>query len=361
MEKLTQRAVVIVLCGLLLGLGILFWLLPDQAVSTSERRRLTQLPAPSWSALHSGEWMDKLEDYYLDQFPGREAFRTAKAAASLAAGRQDVNGLYCWQGGIYKQEYPLNADQLAYGAKAINRLYETWLKDMQVFYGVIPDKSCYAAKPAGQLQLSLEALRSQLREGIDPAIREIDLTGCLSAEDYYLTDPHWRQERLDGVVQQLGEVLHVELPAVSQYTAVSEPFLGAYAGQLALPVSSEPLVWLESGTLRAATVETLDTGTATQLYPAPSGMDGYDRFLGGAAAVQVLDNPGADTNRELIVFRDSFGSSLAPLLLEGYRRITLIDLRYISTDRLGQWVSFDDQDVLILLSTLVWNHAAILR
>ena len=361
MEKIAQRALVIVLCALLLGLGVLFWLLPDQAVSSSERRRLAQLPAPSWSSLHSGEWMDRLEDYYLDQFPGREGFRAAKAITALAAGRQDVNGLYRWQGGIYKQEYPLNADQLTYGAKTINHLYETCLKDMRVFYGVIPDKSCYAAGPAGQLQLSLDALRSQLREEIDPTIGEIDLTGCLTAKDYYLTDPHWRQDRLDGGVQQLSAALDLTLPAAEEYTAVSEPFLGAYAGQLALPVDAEPLVWLESDALRAATVETMDTGTVTGLYPAPAGMDGYDRFLGGAAAVQVLDTPGADTDRELLLFRDSFGSSLAPLLLEGYRRITLIDLRYISTDRLSQQVRFEDQDVLILLSTLVWNHAAILR
>ena len=36
----------------------------------------------------------------------------------------------------------------------------------------------------------------------------------------------------------------------------------------------------------------------------------------------TVDNPNARTDRELVIFRDSFGSSLAPLLLEGYSRVT---------------------------------------
>ena len=35
-------------------------------------------------------------------------------------------------------------------------------------------------------------------------------------------------------------------------------------------------------------------------------------------------NPTSNSNKELIVFRDSYGSSLVPLLIDGYRKITVV-------------------------------------
>ena len=58
----------------------------------------------------------------------------------------------------------------------------------------------------------------------------------------------------------------------------------------------------------------------------------------------------------MILFRDSFGSSLVPLLLDNYRKITLVDIRYISSKILEQYIDFNGQDVLFLYSSLVLNQ-----
>lgn len=84
-------------------------------------------------------------------------------------------------------------------------------------------------------------------------------------------------------------------------------------------------------------------------------------FLSGPAAVLTVENPGAKTDRELIVFRDSFGSSLVPLLLPGYSKVTLLDIRYVPTACLEEYVEFGDQDVLFLYSPLVLNQSAMLK
>ena len=75
----------------------------------------------------------------------------------------------------------------------------------------------------------------------------------------------------------------------------------------------------------------------------------------------MIDNPAAATDRELVVFRDSFGSSLVPLLVEGYARVTLIDIRYVNSAYLGNFVDFHGQDVLFLYSTLLLNDSLALR
>ena len=56
-----------------------------------------------------------------------------------------------------------------------------------------------------------------------------------------------------------------------------------------------------------------------------------------------------------------YGSSLAPLLASGYRTITLVDLRYLSSDQLDQYIDFEDQDVLFLYSTLLLNNSLSMR
>ena len=92
-----------------------------------------------------------------------------------------------------------------------------------------------------------------------------------------------------------------------------------------------------------------------------SGRDPYETFLSGSVSLLRIENPYAETDRELIVFRDSFGSALAPLLCRGYRTVTLVDLRYLSGAMLSRFLDFHGQDVLFLYSTLVLNNSSQLR
>ena len=77
--------------------------------------------------------------------------------------------------------------------------------------------------------------------------------------------------------------------------------------------------------------------------------------MSGSQSLLRIENPHAATDRELIIFRDSFGSSLAPLLVQDYKTVTLVDIRYISVELLGNYIDFQSQDVLFLYSSLVLN------
>ena len=79
-------------------------------------------------------------------------------------------------------------------------------------------------------------------------------------------------------------------------------------------------------------------------------------FLSGATPLITIENPQSNSNKELLLFRDSFGSSLAPLLAYNYSKITLIDLRYISEKLLDEYIDFKNQDVLFIYNTLVLNQ-----
>lgn len=90
-------------------------------------------------------------------------------------------------------------------------------------------------------------------------------------------------------------------------------------------------------------------------------LDKYDIFVGGASSLQVIRSPKASSQKRLILFRDSYTSSLAPLLLEAYREIVLIDLRYIDSTRIGTYVDFAEADILFLYNTSIVNHSEMLK
>ena len=89
--------------------------------------------------------------------------------------------------------------------------------------------------------------------------------------------------------------------------------------------------------------------------------DPYELFLGGSKSLIAIENPSAATDKELIVVRDSFGSSLSPLLVEGYAKVTVVDIRYISPVLLGNFIEFHGQDVLFIYSSLVLNNSSTIK
>ena len=111
------------------------------------------------------------------------------------------------------------------------------------------------------------------------------------------------------------------------------------------------------------TVYDYETGSELPVYDLQqlAGEDAYAVFLSGSKALLTITNPAAKTDRELVVFRDSFASSLTPLLAGAYAKITLVDIRYLQPERLGTWLTFDTQDVLFLYSAPVLNSSETIR
>jgi len=366
MKKTKSIWIVTVFAVILFGFGIWHIVSPDEEISAAERRRLAQLPELSADTVFSAEYMEDLESYLLDQFPLRDMFRGIKSTISQKIfGMRDTNGLYEYNDAIYKIEYPTDEKQIAYVRDKFNEIYDTYLSGTAVkpYYAIIPDKNYYIREESGRPSLDYDRL-AEIMSGVEH-MKYIDLFSVLSIEDYYTTDTHWRQEKLQPVVNKLAEGMGVEehLPDWEAYTAHTlSSFKGVYLGQSAFDIPADELTYLESIGTQFAAVTSVETG-AIPVYTTDrfTGTDGYDVYLGGAQALLTIENPLAATDRELIVFRDSFGSSLAPLFIDTYQKITLVDLRYFSSKLLADYVEFDDQDVLFLYSTSLLNSGRLLK
>lgn len=355
MKRKASIATAAVFLAVLFGFSLLHLALPDREVSRSERRRLAQLPP-----LSSG-FSDKLEEYMLDQFPLREQLRTVNSLVRLyGLGQADIHGIYLQGGGAFRMDGPLQEKQVRHAAAVFSAVQEKYFPSLPAHYVIVPDKNAKAE--TSRPRLDTETMRGIVREAL-PGMTEIDIWDLLSADDYYKTDPHWRQERLLPVAAAICEALGADAPGTFTEKALS-PFYGAYYGQAALPMAPDTLTYLESADTKAAEVTGPELNGAQPVYRPEllDGTDGYDVFLSGAQAVLTVTSPNVHNGRHLVLFRDSFGSSLAPLLLGSFERITLVDLRYISAARLTDYADLSDAtDVLYLCSTAVWNNGGTLR
>ena len=327
----------------------------DKQISETERRKLAQFPEITIQKLANGDVTDKLEKYTTDQFVARDFFRNIKSFFNFNVYMQkDNNNLFEKDGAIYKMDYPLNEGNIAKSADRINNVYERYLNGMNVYYGIIPDKNYYLEND-DYLKVNYNNLK-EIVNGKLSRIKYIDIWNDLNLEDYYKTDLHWKQECLQDVVNTIQNNMNLERTENNYVINNMGEFYGAYYGQLASKVQPDILNTLTNKTIENCTTYNFETQKIGRVYEKETSSDRYDIYLSGATPLISVENPNAKTNKELLLFRDSFGSSIAPLLVENYSKITLIDLRYISSNLLENYIKFDNQDVLFIYSTLILNQ-----
>lgn len=367
MSKKIRNILVLILVAAWLAISVWAWVIPSQEMSDAERRPLAQFPTLSVDNVISGKFATDFESYTLDQFPQRDMWRTVKALFHMNMLLQrDNNDIYVWNNSAAKMETKVNVASVEHAQKHFTSIYDNYIKDTncKVYFSVIPDKHYYMAQPSGHLAMDYPVIFDAFKNL--EWCEYIDLTKYIGTNTYYRTDTHWAQENIVPLAQ--GLCLFMDTDAMPNESAfamktMNRPFYGVYYGQAALPIEPDEMNVLVSKYTDAAIVTDYETGKTLPVYNSEDldNKDMYDYYLGGAKAILTIESPEAKTDKELILFRDSFGSSITPLMLESYKKITLVDTRYVHSSMLGKIIDFNNQDVLFLYSTSVLNNSFALK
>ncbi len=372
----------------MLGIMIMIILYPKKTVSESERRKLAARPVLTIESLLDKSFMEDTEAYLLDHFPFREKLRRIKAYFAYDVLMQkENNGIYVANGHASKLEYPLNEASIKRLAQKMTALKQQYFAEQNTWYAMIPDKNYYLAAVNGYPSIDYDLMVSSLYEELgkqDGEFQYIDIFSSLEIDDYYHTDTHWKQENLFDtavcIADALGVKEYLNLQEANFEINKINDFYGVYYGQAALPMDPDTISYLTNETIHAAPVWNLEKNmlNGTVILPEEEGallepiyqldvpegtlrLDKYDVYVGGAASLQRIKSPNAASDKKLIIFRDSYTSSLVPLFLEAYSEIVLVDLRYISSSLLGEYVDFADADILFLYGVSIVNNASILK
>lgn len=279
----------------------------------------------------------------------------------VAAGNMDINdeGIYAVSNN-YFELLKLDEKSILRAANYLNNLQETYLsKDNKVFYAVIPDKTYYDNKSSYE-KFDYDKMVSVLNENVKN-MKYIPIKDLLNLDDYYKTDIHWKQQNIIDVANRIGENLGFSIEA-NEFEVKYMKFKGMYSKYITDSENEEELQYLTNNYINNALVDNFQNKDFKNVYDTElSSADAYNVFLSGSTPFLTITNSLAKNDKELIIFRDSFASSLAPLLISEYSKITLIDTRFMASVLLKDFVSFDSQDILFLYSSALINNSNMLK
>ena len=358
-DKIKDIVVTIIFLFTIIALFLINIIKEDTDISVAERRKLATMPELTTKSLFDGTYFKKFDSYVTDQFVERDAFRKIKIDIELST-KGEYNNLYLYDDYIIEEIFPLNSNSINNLTNKINYIKNTYLNDnSNIYYTIIPDKNYFVNN--GNLKLNYNKLQDMMKNNLSN-INYINIFDKLTLDNYYKTDTHWKEEDLFNVANTIANQMNFDITNNNVVNTITT-FKGSYAGRLSVTKDIDTIKTISNPSIDNSSVYNYETKKYTDIYDYTkiNSLDKYDIYLSGAVPIIDIINNNISSDKELIVFRDSYGSSLIPLLIEGYKKITVIDIRYISSKILNKYIDFNDQDVLFMYSILTINNSFSIR
>lgn len=359
-DKIKDIVVTIIFLFTVISLFLINVIKKDTDISVAERRKLATMPELTTKSLFDGTYFKKFDSYVTDQFVERDAFRKIKIDIELST-KGEYNNLYLYDDYIIEEIFPLNSNSINNLTSKINYIKDTYLNDnSNIYYTIIPDKNYFVNN--GNLKLDYNKLQDMMKSNLTN-LNYINIFDKLTLDNYYKTDTHWKEEDLFNVANTIANQMNFDITNNNNVVNTITTFKGSYAGRLSVTKDIDTIKTISNPSTLNSSVYNYETKKYTDIYDYTkiNSLDKYDIYLSGAVPIIDITNNNTSSDKELIVFRDSYGSSLIPLLIEGYKKITVIDIRYISSKILNKYIDFNDQDVLFMYSILTINNSFSIR
>lgn len=330
------------LAGAVVSLSVLFLLSPKQEFSHQENRYLASEPEFGWEQIKSGAYMEEVNTYLSDHFPGRDFFMGLKTKAEILLGRKEINGVYLAEDGylIEKYEAPVNTEKICRilnGFEEKLTVLEENGRDLERSILLVPTASCILEE-----KLPLHAPVISQAETISKyeKLTELPVIDCrrelyrMSEENavYYRTDHHWTSEGAYAGYLTYCPEAGLTPADLDEYEAVkaTEEFLGTVYSKVHDYSRSGDTITLYSHPEDRLTVTYTDTGiVADSLYNLDylEEKDKYSLFLDNLHSLIQIDNETAETDRVLVLIKDSYANSMVPFLTRHFKTIYVFDTR----------------------------------
>lgn len=376
-RRLRRRAEVLtvgIITAFILCFSVWCLVAPKQTFSENENRALASWPVYSFDTLKDGSYMSGIQTYLSDHFPLRDPFMTLKTKYEMLTGREEINDIYLAKDGYYIEAYKTPKQQkkiitqfqklqdaITTGAKENVRVmlvptaistYNTKLPNCAPDRGVLRQvdtmNEIYAALPNMQKVDAWSALQTAAAQentdrplasgdadGAQPVANAGDADRDTSAADglYYHTDHHWTTHGAYVGYQAYCSAAGLSpIPEADfQKTCVTTDFHGTIFSKLHDSTVPGDAITLYKYPANQLTVSYPDTGEVTDtLYNRDylAQKDKYSMFLNNLHPLVEITNASADSDRQLVLIKDSYANSMVPFLVNHYQKIYVFDTRY---------------------------------
>ena len=334
--KFWNLLTVVLFAAILLAVPVYWLFFPQKTFSESERRYLKEAPKLSAETLSDWSFDDKVESFLADHMPLRDTLVGVNAYFTLYTGRQVGAEVYRDRDG-YLVEAPVDfrSDEIETRLLRIAALGEhTGLTPRLL---VVPSTG-YIRN--GRLPKTLAALYRDADAlqmiGRTEGVSLVPVAETFKAQGqawYYRTDHHWTADGAFAAYEAYMRAAgHAPLSRDAFYHHTIKDYVGSTRSRSALWLTRSDTITVDEPIDCPVTVTFSDddkTFDSLFFYDHLKEYDWYPLFLDGNHPVTVIENRNASADAPvLLMVKDSFGNTLAPLLVPSYKTVVMVDPRY---------------------------------
>lgn len=339
---------------------ILLIALPKKEFSDNENRNLASFPELSVKAFISGDFMDGINDYLTDHFPFRDFWISMKSETEILTGKRKINGIYIAKDRYLIGEYQdtTNTDMIKNNFKNFSDNVLELNDNLVMRLMLVPTSVTVNAEllPKGHLNISQLDVIDEITEytGITPVNVYETLMSHRDEQLFYRTDHHWTTKGAYYAYIDYCNSVGLEPVSLDKLDSqvITTDFHGTYSSKVNRPGEKGDEIVIYTNPEDVLTVNYTDTNEITDSLYEMSYVDKKDKyslFLNNLHTLVEITNENAETDRVLLIVKDSYANSMLPFLATNYKKIYVVDTRYY---KFGPSALIDEHsditDVLIL-------------
>lgn len=342
-QKGIFKYVFLVFAAVILIADLCLIFMHGKSFSENENRTLQLFPEINGRSAISGRLMTQAENFVADQFFLRDRWIELKLGIDKTIGKKESNDVFLGKDGylIENAVAPEETDMEA-NLEAI-RGFAQRHPELNSVMTVVPNAVwvCDHLLPAGAPVRDQRADIQRIAEALSGSINFVDLSDVLKEHKdeylYYKSDHHWTSLGAKYAFDALQTPLGIEAPVPGyEIMNATDSFSGTMASSsgdfhvtdsidIYVPETEEDFAYVvEYGDLqkKSATIYNSE---------ALASKNKYEVFMGGNYSYVSIKTT-AHTDRNLLLFKDSYANTFVQFLLPYYRNIVIIDPRYYSDD-----------------------------
>ena len=342
---------------------IMWIVLPKKSFSESENRMLASTPKLTAEALADGGFGEGFESFFADRVPLRDSLISLRTAEKRLLGAKENGGVWFGKDGyLFLKPSAQKKESLARNLNAMD-LFAWEHNDLSFYAVIVPNASQILSDklPANAAAPDQKAQRAEIAENLND-VKFVDVTDALDSHRdeyiYYRTDHHWTTYGAYCAFGKVAGAMGLDADGV-RYSAydVNAEFEGTLASKSgAHGVYDTVSICAPEGVLcRVEYPEGGKEATGTvYCEEALAAKDKYALFLGGNYPL-VCITTSAETDRRLLIFKDSYANCFVQFLLPHFSEIVLVDPRYYYEDSSPLISRYGITDVMFLYNLDTFN------
>lgn len=364
MKKALKYLPTVIFIIFIFSMAVLFFALPKQEYSSSEKRYLKTFPTLTVDSFFSGDFGTEFEEYLSDHTAFRNFYVGLNSYYNLALGNPLSNGIYHCDDGYLINDPPatdrlnINIDVIAEFANKV-KLPSTMVLAPSTGYvvnDVLPnDHIVYhddeLFKDVATTLNSNGVAFVDVREDFKKAYAD-------STQVYYKTDHHWTSEGAYIAYTELADKLGFTANTKDQYEITTHSgFYGTTYSSSGYWYTKPDDIQIWDCNHHSTKVSITDNGV-TKYYKSMfftdhlSEDDKYPVFLDGNHPYTVIKNNSMKLSGDkLLIIKDSFAHSLVPFLVDHFEEIVMIDMRYYKQS-VSELIANSDFDQMLFVYSI---------